>query len=156
VAHGQKKEEFGDRLRLCRKKRGFTQAELAKKIHIGGHAPVSRYESGKSVPDLNVLIEIEKTLHIDLHELITGKPSPKLMQALELLSPSINERIDKISERSSVLHSLTLGYRVRESIHGEDHSKAIEAGEDELRALQAELLRFQSLFFPRPKSKDTL
>jgi len=74
--NAQKKQNFSQRLRLIREKRGFSQKDFAKKIGLSGHAQVSRYENGKSLPDVAVLERVGRVLDVDLHWLITGKPSP--------------------------------------------------------------------------------
>jgi len=65
-----------ERLRFLRKKRDFSQAEFAKKLGLNGHTQVSRYENGKSYPDVATLAKIAEVLDADLHWLITGQPSP--------------------------------------------------------------------------------
>ncbi len=58
-----------------------------QKNHLTGHAQVSRFESGKSIPDLNILFEISKALEIDLHWLITGQTSPQAKEVVDSIRP---------------------------------------------------------------------
>lgn len=46
-----------ERLKYIRMKRGFTQAELAKKVGIGINS-VARYENGQRMPDIEVIYKI--------------------------------------------------------------------------------------------------
>lgn len=55
-----------------RKNKGFTQAALADKLGITDRA-VSKWERGKSMPDVSVMIELCKTLGITVNELLIGE-----------------------------------------------------------------------------------
>ena len=70
-----------------REKRGFSQKDFAKKIGLAGHAQVSRYENGKSLPDVIILEKISYVLGVDLHWLITGKPSPGVTRIADSIRP---------------------------------------------------------------------
>ena len=70
-----------------REKRGFSQKNFAKKIGLSGHAQVSRYENGKSLPDVAVLERVGGVLDVDLHWLITGKSSPGITKVADRIRP---------------------------------------------------------------------
>lgn len=89
----QKYEKFSERLQIARKKAGLSQAALAEKLDLVGHAQISRYESGKSFPDVKILANIADILSIDLHWLITGQPSPDLIALATNLKSCIKEHL---------------------------------------------------------------
>lgn len=57
------KEEIGKRIAFYRKERGITQKELADFLHISYQA-VSKWESGKSLPTVEMLYEISRLLSV--------------------------------------------------------------------------------------------
>ena len=60
---------FGQRLRLARKKSGYTQERLADEVNITKQA-VSKYEKEKMLPDPEVLAKISRALGVSLHYLM--------------------------------------------------------------------------------------
>lgn len=93
----QKNLDFPERLRLLRKKRGFNQDDFAKKIGLTGHAQVSRYESGKSLPDVALLQKTAEVLQVDLHWLITGNPSPDVVRVVDQVKPYVLAHLSDIT-----------------------------------------------------------
>ena len=55
-----------------RKTMGLTQVQLADKLHISDKA-VSKWETGKSMPDVSIMLELCKTLGISVQELLLGE-----------------------------------------------------------------------------------
>lgn len=55
-----------------RKKFKMTQSELAEKIGITNRA-VSKWETGKSIPDVSIMLELCEILDISVNELLCGK-----------------------------------------------------------------------------------
>lgn len=55
-----------------RKTQGFTQAKLAEKLLITDRA-VSKWETGKSLPDSSIMLELCELLDISVNELLTGE-----------------------------------------------------------------------------------
>lgn len=62
---------MGDRIRTLRKEMGLTQQEFADRvgIHI---IQITRYETGKSVPSVNVLDKIAKFCEVTVDYIIHG------------------------------------------------------------------------------------
>ncbi len=60
---------INDNLKRTRKEKGISQEELAVKLHVV-HQTVSKWETGLSVPDADVLIEIVKVLEVPVNELL--------------------------------------------------------------------------------------
>ena len=55
-----------------RKAEGFTQAALAEKLNITDRA-VSKWETGKSMPDTSLMLELCGLLGISVNELLSGE-----------------------------------------------------------------------------------
>lgn len=51
---------------------GFTQLQLAEKLYISDKA-VSKWETGKSMPDVSIMLELSKVLCISVQELLIGE-----------------------------------------------------------------------------------
>jgi transcriptional regulator with XRE-family HTH domain len=63
----------GDKLRALRRRRGVTLAELAAETDISV-STLSRLESGKRRPTLELLVPLVRAHHVPLDELIGGPP----------------------------------------------------------------------------------
>lgn len=64
-------ENFGIIIKRNREEKGWTQKELAHKLHVSDKA-ISRYETGKGYPDITLLPVIAKTLELNYDELLDG------------------------------------------------------------------------------------
>lgn len=56
----------------CRKEKQLTQAQLAEKLNITDRA-VSKWETGKSMPDSSIMLELCEILGITVNELLSGE-----------------------------------------------------------------------------------
>ena len=56
----------------CRKEKGMTQAQLAEKLNITDRA-VSKWETGKCMPDSSVMLELCNILDVTVNELLSGE-----------------------------------------------------------------------------------
>ena len=65
-------EKIGKFIASCRKEQGFTQAVLAEKLDITDRA-VSKWETGRSLPDAATMPELCDLLKINLSELFSGE-----------------------------------------------------------------------------------
>lgn len=65
------KSQFGAFLSSQRKKQGYTQKELAKKLYISDKA-VSKWERGISLPDISLLMPLAALLGVTVTELLEG------------------------------------------------------------------------------------
>ena len=65
-------EKIGKFIAACRKENGYTQASLAEKLGITDRA-VSKWETGKSLPDASIMLELCELLKINVIELLTGE-----------------------------------------------------------------------------------
>ena len=64
--------KIGKFIASCRKEQGITQAVLAEKIGISDRA-VSKWETGKSMPDSGIMLELCDFLNINVNELLSGE-----------------------------------------------------------------------------------
>lgn len=64
--------KIGKFIASCRKEEGMTQAILAEKLGITDRA-VSKWETGKSLPDSGIMLELCDLLKISVNELLSGE-----------------------------------------------------------------------------------
>lgn len=65
-------EKIGKFIAQCRKEKNLTQAELAEKLNITNKT-ISKWETGRGMPDSSMLLELSKALDINVNELLTGE-----------------------------------------------------------------------------------
>jgi len=82
-------EKIGEFIAELRKKKKITQEQLGKQVGVTGKA-VSRWETGKSLPDISIINEVSKILNVTTTELLNGE---------KLLEVNHNN-IDEITENS--------------------------------------------------------
>jgi transcriptional regulator with XRE-family HTH domain len=99
-----------DRLRHLRSLRGLTQEGLASQINCTREA-IASYETGKTTPPLEVLVQLADYFHISLDYLVgrsdfpnqiyrdaVGEKDANLFQQLYRLSPQDREKISSIAK----------------------------------------------------------
>ena len=64
--------KIGKFIAACRKEGHMTQADLAEKLGISDRA-VSKWETGRSMPDSGIMLELCALLHINVNELLSGE-----------------------------------------------------------------------------------
>ena len=64
--------EFGRFLTQLRKEKGLTQLQLAERLNVTDKA-VSRWETGKNYPDIEMFEELSKIFDVTVSELLEGK-----------------------------------------------------------------------------------
>ncbi len=79
--------EIGKFIAKCRKEKKLTQAQLAEKLNITDRA-VSKWETGKSMPDSSIMLELCEILGITVNELLSGKNVDK-----ESYEEKVNENL---------------------------------------------------------------
>lgn len=60
---------FSERLKKEREKRGWSQTELADKIHVSRQS-VSKWETGKNYPSIEMIIELSDLFGITIDEML--------------------------------------------------------------------------------------
>ena len=63
--------DFNERLKELRKNKGLTQEELASKLYVSRTA-VSKWESGKGYPSIDILKSLACFFEISIDELISN------------------------------------------------------------------------------------
>ena len=91
-------------LQFLRKSHNYTQDDLAKKLDISRQA-VSKWETGTSIPDLEVLLKISKLYNITINDILEPKVQPKRITDFEQIS-TISERELKEVLKQFDIHSL--------------------------------------------------
>lgn len=64
--------KIGKFIAECRRKKNITQAQLAEKLNITDRA-VSKWETGKSMPDSSIMLELCDILGINVNDLLCGE-----------------------------------------------------------------------------------
>lgn len=64
--------QIGKFIAACRKEKGLTQAQLAEKLNITDRA-VSKWETGKCMPDSSIMLELCSILDVTVNELLSGE-----------------------------------------------------------------------------------
>lgn len=64
--------KIGKFIAECRKKKNLTQTQLAEQLYITNRA-VSKWETGKSLPDASVMLELCEILEITVNDLLCGE-----------------------------------------------------------------------------------
>lgn len=77
--------KIGKFIAACRKEQGMTQAIIAERLGISDRA-VSKWETGKSLPDSGIMLELCSLLKINVNELLSGE---------RIMAESYNERAEK-------------------------------------------------------------
>lgn len=64
---------LGERLCLLRRRMGWSQAELARRVNVSPSA-VGMYEQGRREPSLALTVALSRVLEVSADYLLTGKP----------------------------------------------------------------------------------
>ena len=64
--------KIGKFIAECRKNKKLTQAQLAEKLNITDRA-ISKWETGKGMPDSSIMLDLCKELGITVNELLSGE-----------------------------------------------------------------------------------
>lgn len=80
---GTLREELGRRISQKRKRRGWSQGELARRMGVFRER-VSKWERGEHAPTLEDLVSLSRTLEVPLEELGLGCAAGESLSPLEL------------------------------------------------------------------------
>ena len=94
--------KIGKFIAECRKKQNLTQAQLAEKLEITDRA-VSKWETGKAMPDTNIMLELCDILGIQANELLCGE-----MIEIEQNNEQVNELIFQMAQNEERYHKRLL------------------------------------------------
>ena len=86
---------LGDNIKNLRKQKGFTQEELAIKLHVVRQT-VSKWEKGLSVPDAEMLQRLADILEVDVKQLLGARLD------WEQNSNEVVEQLARINEQLAI------------------------------------------------------
>lgn len=84
-------QKMGEFLKCLRKEKGITQEQLAEHFYISSRT-VSRWETGRNVPDIDMLVELADYYSVDIRELIDGE------RRSEKMDGETKETIKKVAD----------------------------------------------------------
>lgn len=87
-------EKIGKFIAQCRKEKNLTQSQLAERLNMSDKS-VSKWETGKGMPDSSIMLELCNCLDINVNELLTGE---RLKE--EEYQEKANENIIKITKEA--------------------------------------------------------
>lgn len=86
--------KVGSFLRSLRTGKKLTQEQLAEKIGVTQRT-VSRWETGKNLPDLDILIELSDLYEVDIRELLNGE------RKTEKANENVKETVQQVAAYNS-------------------------------------------------------
>ena len=90
--------KIGKFIAECRKKQNLTQAQLAEKLDITDRA-ISKWETGKAMPDSDIMLDLCDILGIKVNELLCGE-----MIEIEHKDEQLNELIFQMAKNEERYH----------------------------------------------------
>jgi len=90
--------KIGKFITECRKKKNLTQAQLAENLNITDRA-ISKWETGKSMPDFDIMLKLCEILEISVNELLCGE-----MINIEQKDEQLNELIFQMAKNEERYH----------------------------------------------------
>lgn len=101
---------FGEKLKLLRKEKGWSQDELAFNAQIDGRQ-VSRYENDKVTPSIEVVIKIATAFDVSLDYLLLENQARKPLSSTKVATSKLAERLTSVEtlsedDEKSLLHLL--------------------------------------------------
>ena len=94
--------KIGKFIAECRKKQNHTQAQLAEKLDITDRA-ISKWETGKAMPDSDIMLDLCDILGIKVNELLCGE-----MIEIEHKDEQLNELIFQMAKNEERYHKRLL------------------------------------------------
>ena len=85
-------------LQLLRKSNNYTQDDLAEKLGISRQA-VSKWETGMTIPDLEVLLKISKLYDITINDILEPKIHPQRITDFEQISTISEKELKEVLEQ---------------------------------------------------------
>ncbi len=85
--------KIGAFLKELRKEKNLTQEQLAEQFSVTGRS-VSRWENGKNMPDLGILVELSEFYGVDISEIIDGERRERIPEE------EMKDTLTKVAEYS--------------------------------------------------------
>lgn len=101
--------KIGKFIAKCRKNKNLTQFQLAEKLNITDRA-ISKWETGKGMPDSSLMLELCNELDISVNELLSGKVI-KMENYNEKAEENLLEMAKKeeIQNKKMMMYELVIG-----------------------------------------------
>lgn len=96
---------LNDNLKTLRKEKGFSQEELASKVHVVRQT-VSKWEKGVSVPDAEMLVQIAEVFEVPVSRLLGAELAEPEADAPDQRN-EIAEQLMKINEQLVIKNNRT-------------------------------------------------
>ena len=125
----------GSAIKTLREKKGITQAQLANLLGVSSKA-VSKWETGKGLPDITLIEPLAKALSVSVMELMSGdtvsntNASANILRSKFYVCPICNNIIRTVGDTLISCHGITLPPLEAEEAD-ESHQITIEQVEDE-------------------------
>ena len=91
--------DIGSKIKTLRLSKSMTQEQLAKALHVSAQA-VSKWENGKSYPDIHSLLLLSALFDVSLDQLIKGD--------LETMKQEVNAADAKAMNRDAIIYTVLL------------------------------------------------
>ena len=100
----------GNLIAYCRKEKGLTQANLAEQLGVSDRA-VSKWETGRSLPDADNMLELSRILGITVDELLKGEKTGEggLDQMTETIQKLNTKQHEEETNRMMLRHEVVIG-----------------------------------------------
>ena len=127
---------LGERLKAVRERLGLNQSKLASQLNFSSPTVVSRFERGERLPSTETLIKLAELYEIDLHWLLTGKPSPTLKDAISQLQPFMSGLLADISQQIKTAQVQLVELEIGQNVMGKENAEKIEQVRTQLKSLE--------------------
>ncbi len=92
-------QKIGSFLKALRCEKGLTQAELAEQLNTTNRS-VSRWETGNTMPDICILIELAEFYQVDIKEILNGeRQSEKMNEDVKATAEKVAEYSKKTNKK---------------------------------------------------------
>ncbi len=85
-------------LQFLRKSNNYTQDDLSKELGLSRQA-VSKWETGTTIPDLEVLLRISKLYGITINDILEPKIQPQRITDFEQISTISEKELKEVLEQ---------------------------------------------------------
>ena len=100
----------GNLIAYCRKEKGLTQANLAEQLGVSDRA-VSKWETGRSLPDAGNMLELSRILGITVDELLKGEKTDEggFNQMAETINKLNTKQQEEETNKRMLRHEVVIG-----------------------------------------------
>ena len=95
----------GQFIAQVRKEKNMTQAQLAEKLFISNKT-VSKWETGKGMPEVSLMLPLCEALGINVNELLTGEKIPQKNYIEKAEENMMNLMMEREESRKKIILSV--------------------------------------------------